>query len=217
MRVGAIIPAAGRSRRMGTPKLVLPLAGSTLVARVVDAFLGAPVDSVAVVIRPDDWPLRAALAGRPLLFAENPDSAGDMLSSVRCGLRALPATTEVVAISPADQPSLEPTLIQELLAAFRSGGGSILVPTHGGRRGHPLVFHARFREELLSRHDGAGLRGLLHSHPAEVVEWPTSHAAVLEDVDTPEDYHEVCKAAGGIPQSVAALGSPRRERRQPEG
>ena len=189
----AIVLAAGRSQRMGTQKLVLPFAGSTVVARVVDAFLGASVDTVVVVIRADDAQVRAALAGRRSIFVENPDLAGDMLSSVRCGLRALPAAAETVLVAPGDQPSLEPGLIRQLLAAFRASGRGILVPVHQGRRGHPLVFSARFREELLTSHDGTGLRGLLQSHPAEIVEWPTLDAAVLEDLDTPEDHQRAVR------------------------
>ena len=98
-----IVLAAGRSQRMGTQKLVLPFAGSTVVARVVDAFLGASVDTVVVVIRADDAQVRAALTDRCLLFVENPDPAGDMLSSVRCGLRALPVNRpRTPSLSPSD-------------------------------------------------------------------------------------------------------------------
>ena len=190
--VCAITLAAGRSRRMGRPKLVLPVAGSTVIARVVDAFLGASVDMILVVIRANDVPVRAALAGRPVLFVENRVRSGDMLSSVRCGLRALPAAADTVVVSPGDHPLLEASLIRQMLSAFRASGCGILVPVHQGRRGHPLVFSARFREELLTSHDGTGLRGLLQSHPAEIVDWATPDAAVLRDLDTPEDYRSVC-------------------------
>jgi molybdenum cofactor cytidylyltransferase len=186
----AIVLAAGRSQRMGTPKLLLPFAGSTVIARVVDAYLGAPVDQIIVVVRPGDQELRRALGSRKVVWVENPDAAGDMLSSVRCGLRALPPATEVIAISPADQPSLEPGLIRQMLAEFRSRGGSLLVPVHQGRRGHPLLFAARYRDELLISHDGVGLRGLLQVHAAELTEWPTDAAAVLQDLDTPAEYEQ---------------------------
>lgn len=184
----AIVLAAGRSQRMGTQKLLLPFAGSTVIARVVDAFLGVPVDQTSVVIRENDALLRAALGDRPVVCVENLDPNGDMLSSVRCGLRGLPALAETILVSPGDQPSLGPALIRQLLVAFRAAGRPILVPVHAGRRGHPLAFAARFREELLTAFEGTGLRGLLAAHAHEVSEWPTSDAAVLEDLDTPTDY-----------------------------
>ncbi len=173
---------------MGAPKLLLPFAGSTVIARVVDAFLGAPVERVIVVVRPRDSNLRDTLAARQVSFIENPDPAGDMLSSVRCGLRAVPGDTETVAVSPGDQPSLEPSLVRRILSAYETSGRGILVPVHGGRRGHPLVFSAGYVAELLTRHDGTGLRGLLQTHVEDVLEWRTSDAAVLEDLDTPADY-----------------------------
>ena len=184
----AIVLAAGRSQRMGTRKLLLPFAGSTVIARVVDAYLGAAVDEVVVIVRPNDGQLVEALSGRPAKFVENPDAAGDMLSSLRCGLRALPSKVETVVVSPADQPSLKPGLMRQMLRDYQTGEAGILVPVHNGQRGHPLIFSARYREELMSSYDGIGLRGLLQTYAAEVTEWSTEDAAVLEDLDTPADY-----------------------------
>ena len=189
----AIVLAAGRSQRMGTQKLLLPFAGSTVIARVADAFLGVPVDQTIVVIRENDQQLRAALSGRPVIFVENLDPNSDMLGSVRGGLRALPAAAETILVSPGDLPLLDPKLIREMLAAFRATGRGILVPVHAGRRGHPLVFSARFREEILTSFDGAGLRGLLQAHAGEVFEWLSVDAAVLEDIDTPDDYQRATR------------------------
>ena len=186
----AIVLAAGRSRRMGTPKLLLPFAGSTVIARVVDACLGVPVDATLVVIRPEDQQVRAALGDRPVVFAENPDATGVMLSSVRCGLRALPAAARTILVSPGDQPSLAPGLIRQMLAHHHSSGSGITVPVHAGRRGHPIIFAARFREEILRAFEGVGLRGLLEAHAAEVFEWPTADEAPCEDLDTPADYRD---------------------------
>jgi molybdenum cofactor cytidylyltransferase len=191
----AIVLAAGRSRRMGTQKLLLPFAHSKVITRVVDAFLGAPVDRVIVVVRPRHKRLRDALAGRSVTFIENSDADGDMLSSVRCGLQALPQTVETILVSPGDQPSIEAGLIRQLLAVFRSSTRNILIPVHNGRRGHPLAFAGHYRDELLTSHDGIGLRGLLQTHATAVHEWHTNDAAVLEDLDTPTDFRRAQRRA----------------------
>lgn len=195
--ITAIVPAAGRSRRMGMPKLLLPLAGTTVIGCVVDALLGAPTDGVLVVVRPDDALLRTALVDRRVAFVANPDPDGDMLSSVRCGLRALPADCTTALVATGDQPGLNAALVRDLIAAYRASDRSILVPIHAGRRGHPLLFSTRYRDEILSRFDGVGLRGLLLAHTAEVLEWPTSDAAVLEDLDRPDDYRRILRGAEG--------------------
>jgi molybdenum cofactor cytidylyltransferase len=120
-----------------------------------------------------------------------------MLSSVRCGLLALPANTETVLLVPGDQARLGSALVRESIAAYRASERSIAVPIHAGRRGHPLLFSSGYRDEILSRFDGVGLRGLLLAHPDEVLQWPTSDAAVLEDLDRPDDYRRVLQGAAG--------------------
>jgi molybdenum cofactor cytidylyltransferase len=94
-----------------------------------------------------------------------------------------------------------------MLTAFRAGGAGILVPVHQGRRGHPVVLAARHRDELLRAHDGIGLRGLLRAHPADVVEWVTDDAAVLEDLDTPADYARARRSRPPDPPDLAGAGS----------
>jgi molybdenum cofactor cytidylyltransferase len=128
-------------------------------------------------------------------FVSNPDPDGDMLSSVRCGLRALPASCEAVLVVLGDQPGVTRKLVGDLIRAFRaqppeSGtpNRKIIVPTHAGRRGHPLLFAARYRDEILTRYDGVGLHGLLAAHPEVVAELEVFTAVELADMDTPEDY-----------------------------
>ncbi|MEJ5237983.1 MAG: nucleotidyltransferase family protein [Limisphaera sp.] len=188
MRTCGILLAAGRARRMGQPKLLLPWGHSTVLATVADAFLGAGLDPVLVVVGPGSEALRAALTGRPVRFVENPDPEGEMLRSVRCGLSAAPKDADAFAVSPADLPGLTAELIRGLLTGHERLGGKITVPVWQGRRGHPLIFAAELRAEVLSRFDGVGLRGLLEAHAAEVREWPAPDASPLLDLDTPEDY-----------------------------
>jgi molybdenum cofactor cytidylyltransferase len=184
----AILLAAGRSRRMGTQKLLLPFGGSTVIARVVDAFLGAQINTVVVVVRPEDQAIHSALGARPITFTTNADPASDMLGSLRCGLRALPSNASVIVACPGDMPALHSGLVSRMLEAFLVCGRGILVPVHRGRRGHPLFFASHYQQEILASYDGIGLRGLLQARPADVIEWPTEEAAVVQDLDTPTDY-----------------------------
>jgi molybdenum cofactor cytidylyltransferase len=111
-----------------------------------------------------------------------------MLSSVRCGLRALPPDCEAVLIALGDQPSITADLVARIVHAFYASGRGIIVPVHGGKRGHPLLFSARYSQEVLTRYDDLGLRGLLRAHPEDVFELPADSASVLSDMDYPEDY-----------------------------
>jgi molybdenum cofactor cytidylyltransferase len=195
--ISAIVPAAGQSLRMGTQKLLLPLGKTTVIAHVVDALLAGGLSQIIVVRRPGDSRISEALTGRDVQFAGNPDPKGDMLSSVRCGLRVLPGDCQALMLALGDQPAITPELVRALLAAYARQPEGILVPVFQGRRGHPMIFSAKYRTEILEHHDASGLRGLLLAHPQELCEWTADSSAVLEDMDLPEDYQrELARQAG---------------------
>jgi len=184
----AIILAAGRSRRMGTQKLLLPFGGQSVIVHIADQILRGGVEQTIVVVAPDAAALAEALAGRSITLVTNPDDEGDMLSSVRCGLRALPQECEAVLVVLGDQPAVRGELIAGMVHAMRTAGRPIVVPVHQGRRGHPILFSARYRQEVLTSHDGVGLRGMLLRHPEDVLELDVPSDWVLADMDWPEDY-----------------------------
>jgi molybdenum cofactor cytidylyltransferase len=195
----AIVLAAGASRRMGAPKMLLPLAGKSVIATVVDRLAAAAIDRIIVVAGAERARIAAALAGRQVAVVENPDPDAGMLSSVRCGLRALPPECRAVLVAPGDGPRISPAVVDAMLAALDAGPRGIVVPVHGGRRGHPIAFAIGHRDEVLSRYDGIGLRGLLAAHPEDILELPVDDPAVLADMDAPEDYRREREAAEGPP------------------
>jgi molybdenum cofactor cytidylyltransferase len=194
--IHAIVLAAGRSRRMGAQKLLLPIGGQPTIARVVDALTCRLIDRIWVVIGLDGPRIQTALAGRDLNFVTNAEAEGDMLSSVRCGLRALPEPWEAGLVVPGDQPTLTSEVVSSLVRTFQAGRGGIAVPTYHGKRGHPTLIARRHLEEMLDQHDAVGLRGLLQAHPTDVVEVETDAPGVLDDMDRPEDYARIAQRFG---------------------
>jgi len=195
--IGAVVLAAGRSARMGTQKLLLPLGGKLVIVRILDELVRSPLEQIMVVVGHDGAQIRQALREHAASFVENPDPQGDMLSSLRCGLRALPNSCEAILVALGDQPAITHELAANLIHAFRHTARGIIVPAHAGRRGHPLLFAERFRDELLTHHEGVGLHGLLDSHPDEILEVEVSTASLLEDLDTPADYQRHLKSTAG--------------------
>jgi molybdenum cofactor cytidylyltransferase len=203
--IAAIVPAAGLSRRMGTQKLLLPFGNTTIIGHVVDELLRSRVGKVYVVVGHQAERIEAVLSGRSVSIVANPDYAQGMLSSVRCGLRALPPSCEAILVALGDQPAVTAELVDAMLQAFRTGRHRIIVPAHAGRRGHPLLFSADYRQEILTQHDDLGLRGLLRAHGDDIFELPVSTPTVLSDVDCPEDYKRQSSPLG--PNSTARKGS----------
>lgn len=193
----AIVLAAGQSRRMGGQKLLLPLAGGTVISHIVGQLLASPVDQTIVVAGRDAAGVADALSGLKVMLVINPEPEGDMLSSVRCGLRVLPEKCQAVLVALGDQPSITAGLIGGMIAAFCAGGRGIVVPVYGGKSGHPVLFSRRYCPEILSQYDQVGLGGLLAAHAGDLLELPVADSSVLEDMDYPEDYRrELSRLAG---------------------
>jgi molybdenum cofactor cytidylyltransferase len=186
--IHAVVLAAGLSSRMGSQKVVLPYGGSTVVGHIADELLAGAVDGVLVVVGHEAERVREALGARRVAVVENPDYRAGMLSSVRCGLRALPDGCEAVLLALGDQPAVTSELVDTMIRSHAATGKGIVVPVCGERRGHPVLFSIRYRDEVLSRFDDVGLRGLLRTHPGDVFELNTPNSAILSDMDRPEDY-----------------------------
>ena len=186
----AIVLAAGESRRMGTPKQLLPFGGKTVLQAVVDRLLHSRADGILVVLgcRADE--ISASLADRPVRFALNPAYAQGMLSSVQAGVAALPADATAALICLGDQPLVDPAVVDRLIEAHRETGAGIVIPTFDGKRGHPALISLRYRDEILRLSGDPGLKAVMRGHPEDTVEVAVSRPEILADIDTPEDYQK---------------------------
>lgn len=184
----AVVLAAGRSRRMGTQKLLLPFGGSTVVGHIVDRLLESDVGEVRVVVGHQPHRIIQALGDRKVQVVRNPDYDEGMLSSVRCGIRSPPPECRGILLALGDQPSIKTETVNQLLSAFAKTDKGILVPCRDGKRGHPLLFSTRFVPDILQHYDRTGLRGLLLRRPEEVELWNAPDDSALRDMDYPKDY-----------------------------
>jgi len=186
--IWAVVLAAGESRRMGTQKLLLPFGDTTVVGAVVRTARASRAGGTVVVLGADREAVRAELAPAGVGFALNEDYHLGMLSSVQAGFRALPAGAKAAVIMLGDQPFLAASAVDAVIAAYETAGRGLVVPVFRGRRGHPLLVDLEYRDEVLGLDQADGLRRLLRSHPADIVEVETGDANILRDLDTPEDY-----------------------------
>jgi molybdenum cofactor cytidylyltransferase len=185
MRVVAILLAAGSSRRFGGEKLLAPWRGRALYEHALEALVSSPgVAETLVVVQPGF----AAPAPRPRCrFVVNPDHAEGMGSSLRAGVRAAPEDADAYLVALADMPGITSGLVASLLGRFAAVGKRIVVPVHGGRRGHPVVLGRELREPLLAVRGDVGAREIVREHPEWVAELETADGAVCFDVDVPAD------------------------------
>ena len=178
-------------------KVLLPWRdGKPMVRHIAAKFVRVCAGNVLVVTGRDAGLVRAALADLDLRCIHNPDYAtGEMLSSVKLGLSALPAGLGLrrhkpVAgcfIQPADMPCVPVDVIAQLLAAHEAGWN--VAPRYDGRRGHPVLLDRANWRAMLDLPAGARPRAALAGSRLRLVD--VADAGVLVDVDTRESYERV--------------------------
>ena len=184
-RVACIVLAAGRSARMGAAnKLVADIDGKPMVRRVVEAALASQAAPVLVVTGHMAAEIGAALTGMAVTLVANPDYATGLSSSLKAGIKALPAACDGALIMLGDMPQIEPGHLDRLVAAFARD--AIVVPVHEGKQGNPVVWPSAYFPELLQLDGDAGAKRLIATHEDRVREIDLSSEAILTDVDTPE-------------------------------
>jgi molybdenum cofactor cytidylyltransferase len=195
----ALIPAAGKSTRMGRPKLLLPVGGKTVLDVVIGALRQAGIEHVLVVIGPHVAELEqvARQAGANVLLLA--DETPDMRATVEHGLdwidrRFHPEGNDAWLLVPADHPTLKPGIVRTLLVARRAHPEcSIFVPAHAGRRGHPTLIAWKHVPAIKAFVPHCGLNQFLRKQRDEILEVPVDDQAVLFDLDTPEDYDRLVR------------------------
>ncbi|HEV7466112.1 MAG TPA: nucleotidyltransferase family protein [Candidatus Dormibacteraeota bacterium] len=189
MRTAGVVLAAGASRRMGRPKQLLPLAGTTLLGTALAAARGARLDELVLVLGAEAERICAAVDTRGVRVVVAADHAEGMGASLRTGVAALGPEIERVAILLGDQPRVGAALVDAVLDRHRRSGLPAAAVTSGGVLQPPVVADRRLWPQLLAARGDSGLRALLRAAPGMVATLSVEDAAL--DVDTPDDYRRL--------------------------
>jgi len=185
MRPVAIVPAAGKAERFGGAKLVARIGGDVLIDRTLRALLDGGVDRIIIVVSPDaDLGAARLLADPRVRQVVNPDPARGMFSSIHAGLAA--ADGNPVVVLPGDMPFVSASTVAGLIAACALGQ-CVVVPVHGGKRGHPVAFPASIIPALLRTPAQATLKEALAGAGVTSLELDVNDPGVVRDVDVPAD------------------------------
>ena len=209
--VAAVLLAAGRSRRMGAFKPLLPFGAQTVVETCVNNLLAAGACEVVVVVGHRGEEVRARLAHLPVRFAVNAEAASEMGVSIARGVEALrvgSAACEMPAagallIALADHPAVAAEEIAAVIAAHRQTGARLVVPSWRGRGGHPVLVSLELRASLLALDEAGGLRALFRSHADEILRLAVASPFVARDMDTWEDYRALHEEVLGVPPPIS--------------
>jgi CTP:molybdopterin cytidylyltransferase MocA len=185
--IAAILLAAGRSRRMGKFKPLLPFGNTTVIKSCLNNLTSAGVEARVVVVGHRAVDLREHLQDYDATFAINPDPDSAMGVSIAHGINAIPEQSRSILIALVDHPAVNAETIKAIIDQWKRGA-RLVQPEHDGRGGHPVLIDLIYREELLHLDDSRGLRGFFEDHRTEVVRLPVDCPFIARDMDTWEDY-----------------------------
>jgi molybdenum cofactor cytidylyltransferase len=192
--IAAVVLAAGESRRMGSPKALLPYplpdgSETTFLEHLIGVFERSRAEPVAVVLGHDAKSIESSVTRTGVRWVVNERYREGMLSSLRAGLDAVDAPgVEGVLVHPVDHPGVSSELVDELIASFEATGAPIVLPTHRGRRGHPVLFSRAVFGELRRAPEAVGARQVVWDHQNDLLEVEVPENGIAADVDTPGDY-----------------------------
>ncbi len=196
-----VILCAGASARMGRPKALLPLEDGTFLSRVVNALDAGGVSEISVVVGGEhqaavEETIQGLRGRHPRLGPViNPDPSPGPISSVRAALAELDLEVgDVVLIHPVDIPGVEARDIVALLhAADEYPEADAIIPSVGMRRAHPVVLRSRLARRVFTLTEKETLRDLFSSSGVSIHHVVCENDLLLNDVDTPADYRELCE------------------------
>jgi molybdenum cofactor cytidylyltransferase len=188
-RIGAVILAAGQSKRMGGPKVLLPWGSTTIIRHIAEAAEKLGLHEIVIVA--GEWldEIRKQVSGLRVTVVHNPDYAqGEMLSSLRVGLESLWLTCSACMVVLGDQPWLNRSIVEKLIDAYNTGMGKIVAPSFAGRRGHPLIIDRVFWKQIIDLPPGSAPRDILRANQQDIFHVIVDSEMILKDIDTPSEY-----------------------------
>ena len=187
-KIWSIILAAGESKRMGFPKMILEFKGKTMIENVILNVADSKSDYTLVVLGANKENIIAIIGNYDIKYCYNEYYKEGMLSSVQCGFKNLPSKFEAALVFQGDQPLISPSVIDSLINRYRSTDKGIIIPVYKGKRGHPLLLDSKYRDEIDKLDPDEGLRSISYINPGDVLEVDTDDPGILRDFDTYDEY-----------------------------
>ena len=189
--LAAVILSGGASRRMGSPKALLPYQGRPFLEHLLDITKHPDIGVRRVVLGADAGPIISEIHLPPGEIVVNHEWEKGQLSSIHAALLSLPPETEGILLCPVDHPLVSASLVDELIEAFHKTRAPVVVPLYEGRRGHPVIFSSAVYQELLDAPLEKGARAVVWAHAAEVAEVPTNEEGCVLNLNDPEAFQKI--------------------------
>lgn len=185
-KVYAIIVAAGESKRVGKPKQLLGWQNRPLLKLAIDNARLLLGERVIVVLGAHAESIQSAINLAGVTVIVNPDWREGIASSIRTGVRNLPASAAAALILLCDQPLIAPAHIRKLLSGWQNEPACLVASQYKDSVGVPALFPAEFFGHLLKLEGNRGAKRVLLAYPQSLLKIPLPEAEI--DIDTMGDF-----------------------------
>lgn len=189
MNITAVVVAAGMSRRMGHDnKLLLSFGGKPLFLHIVDELIASTVSEIILVRGFEEENILAHISNRKIKSYFNEDYVSGLTSSIQTGIKHSSTNADAFLICLSDMPFVKKEHIQKIMETGENEN-RIVIPKSNGKRTHPILFSADFKNEILQHQEPNGCKRIIHQHKSKVkfIEFEEDFNI---DIDTPDDYKE---------------------------
>ncbi|HYQ97883.1 MAG TPA: nucleotidyltransferase family protein, partial [Candidatus Nitrosocosmicus sp.] len=169
--IAAVVLSAGESSRMGRPKALLPIDGQTFIERIVAALKQTSVGNITIILGHKADEMKSRIDHLPVEILINSDYKLGQLSSLQVAVRHLEkiADCDGMLVHLVDHPYIDPVLVATMIDRFYQSGKLMVVPRHGGKRGHPVIFSRRLFGELLAAPLDQGAKAVVNAHREDML------------------------------------------------
>lgn len=188
--ISAILLGAGESKRMGVDKLSLPWGRKTVLEHCFGILSRSNVQELVIVLNIRNKEINHLFQGEKVKVVMNPYFKRGMSTSIKRGLQAIHTNSHGILIALGDQPYLKTRTVNALIRTFNQGRGGIIIPSFRGKRGHPIIFHKKYKEELLDLKGDVGGKSVIERHPKDIKVVSIRSEGVIKDIDTLQDYEK---------------------------
>lgn len=195
IRISGILLAAGESKRMGKPKLLLNLEKTNIINTTIDNLLKSEIYELIIVLGHEAQKIENSVStqDKRIKFVTNKNYREGMSTSIKRGVLTTSKESEAFLIALGDQPLISPKLINRLIEKYQSSKLGIVTVMHQSLRGHPVLISKKYVKEILSLNGDIGARDLLKQHLDDTGSINIESSEEFFDIDKTQDYEELKK------------------------
>ncbi len=194
LMISCILLSAGLSSRFGSSKALAFVDGQILINRTQNILIQSQIDEIIIVLGSQANDVKPyLLKHKKVKVVYNKNYNLGQTSSFKVGLKNVHPKSLGIMLLPIDFPVIKSETINLLAKEFLAKEPAILIPSYNSRKGHPPVFHSKFKKDFLALENDCGLNTIQHREKDEIMIIEVNDSGVIKTFNTLEELEQIVK------------------------